>query len=322
MVHWKQADNSITTKSGPILLLGLLLLVIALTGIFSLFLVQRASDAIRVNTEIQRLILEMDRDLETARHYHAGFFLYYARVGFQNAHEDYAQASIRKTAKVVAASQTLKDRINDPRASHAFLENQTDLNLYLSSARRFADTSINSFELATQLAAPGTGFEQRLEAAVNELKSLTAYSEPLFSQARTIEDFIQKYRVKQKRPLMQSAFNIIFDIHRQLPAIPGTASDKDSIDSVLTQIETLADRILTIHVAIDSIFKDFMLQEQAARDISKNSSPWQTTRSSLRPVPDLPDPQPGHGVRDCSGTGACGPDHRFRPGHLWRGYPL
>lgn len=276
MTYWKKMrgaweNQSITLKHGAgIGLLVFLMMVIASTGMLSLYLVQKADDAIRINTDIQRLIFEMDREMERARHLHGQFFLYYPRIGLQKAHEDYAQPSIRKTAQVVSASHALGRMITRPEVGDAFQESKIDLNLYLSSAKRFADTSIQSFELVTRLAAPDNGLEDLLDKSLQDLKIEVVQIDELFDATLDMEGFINQYLLKRKRHLMQSAFNITFQLRHRIntPSFV-TAWQKDRLNGLLERIEAIDHQILEIDVAIDSKFKDFILQESTAHSASE-----------------------------------------------------
>ena len=55
---------------------------------------------------------------------------------------------------MVSISKALKEMISRPEVSETIFKSRIDVNLYLSSAKRFADTSIESVELVTRLAAP------------------------------------------------------------------------------------------------------------------------------------------------------------------------
>ena len=263
-------NRSITVKHRACIgLLVFLTAVVAAAGIAALFFMQVTEKSIEKNTEIRRLILTMDRDMEKARHLHAGFFLYYPRIGLQKAHEEYAQASIRITARVISTSQALREKINDPQIRAAFKESRVDLNLYLSSAKRFADTSIASFELVTRLATPGKGLEDRINQGLKDLKILLMTPEGPVYTVQTAEDLIHQYLIKRKRHLMRSAFNLIFDLRRKIDRFFPDPAQKERIEALVDQIKADADQILDVDVAISSKFQDFILQENAARTASE-----------------------------------------------------
>ncbi len=273
MIHKSQffkfwQDKSIGLKlKAAISLFLFLMLFIALTGIISLYQIRKAEQIIRINTSIQSLTFEMERDMGKARHLHANFFLHYPQMGLQKAHENFAQPSIRKTAMVVSTSQALKEMINHPDVRHSFQESQIDFNLYLSSAKRFADTSIESFELAAKLATPENGLEDILKKNVRELKAQLAQFKELALAGHDIEDMVNRYWIERKRHYIQSAFNSIFLLEKRLETKSFVRLEK--IKLLIAHIKKTADEILKIDVAIDSKFKDFILQEQSAHSASE-----------------------------------------------------
>ena len=159
--------------------------------------------------------------------------------------------------------------INRLNAIDALGGHHIDLNLYLSSAKRFADTSIKSYELVTLLATPETGFESRMDKSLNALSTLVTNTGGLHAFYHETKDLIEAYRLKRERHLMQSAFNVMFRLRKDIKdtsALDDT--QKQSVVSVLNQIRGTADEILDIDLAINAKFKDFLLQEAAVRSAS------------------------------------------------------
>ena len=80
MSYWGRSykcflNQSLLTKSS----LGLgflvaLMVIVALTGYFSLRYLRMANNAINTNSEIQQFVLEMDGGMAKARHLHGKFF--------------------------------------------------------------------------------------------------------------------------------------------------------------------------------------------------------------------------------------------------------
>ncbi|SMC38683.1 PAS domain-containing protein [Desulfocicer vacuolatum DSM 3385] len=273
MINWKRCykfwhNQSISLKSS--LGLGVLLLLmagVAITAYISLRYVRIANNAIEVSTEIQRLVLKMDGEMSKARHLHGKFFLYYPRTGLNEAHEKYAQPSIRQTARVVSISRLLKDMIERPEVSNAISKSQIDVNLYLSSAKRFADTSIDSFELVTRLATPEKGLYDRLERLLGSLKTAFKDMPDLYFE---MASFARQYQVTHERFLMQSAFNVAFKLRKSMAMDPSfTQMHKKKINMMLDHFQELAEESMTVDVAIHSRFNDFVLQERITGTISE-----------------------------------------------------
>ena len=224
---------SITTRFtlGVGLLLTLIVLVAA-TGYISLYIARNSEDAIRTSTRIRRLILEMDRGMERARHLHAEFFLQYPLIGLTAAHKQFAQPSVREVARVIATSHTLKKLISQSAVSEALQKSNVNLNLYLSLAKRFADTSIESVELVTNLAAPVNGLEAQMENQFKDLKSALSSEKQilLFNQMKA---YVQDYRLHRKRDLMQSAFNTAFELRKCIASDAATTAVAVKLTSVI-----------------------------------------------------------------------------------------
>lgn len=265
---WKKI--SITTKfSGGVSLLILLMLVVALTGYISLHYVRKADDFIRASTKIQALVFEMDRRMEKARYLNSEFFVQYPRIGLQQAHDAYAKASILEAEKVISISHNLAETIKNSQVSNSLRESNIDLNLYLSSAKRFADTSMKSIDLVNRMVTPETGLEDVMNSHIQELETLFSKQTEFYESFHEMEHLIKDYRLKRERHLMQSAFNMEFKLRQDIQTGLLDNKVKQAIDMHLEQIHIIANKILDIDVAIDSKFRDFHLQQKAAGNVSE-----------------------------------------------------
>lgn len=260
---------SITTRFAlGIGLLLCLIVTVSLTGYLSIFFVRRADNAIDLSMEIQRMVLTMDRGMERARRLHADFHLLYPAIGLTAAHEQYAQPSVRQIAKVITISHDLKMLISRSAVSEALLERHVDLNLYLSSAKRFADTSIQSVELATMLAAPDRGLIARLHHHMDTLER-HLISHQVAELCAQIRAHVQEYHVSSKRHMMQSAFNTVFQIDNVIHRLPGIQeAQREAIDQLLIRFKSTAEEILAVDAAIKAKFNDFAIQAKAVEPIS------------------------------------------------------
>lgn len=261
---------SITTRFGlGIGLLLSLIVTVAATGYLSIKFIRDAGKSIQISTEIQRLVLEMDRGMEKARRLHGDFFLQYPEIGLTKAHEHYAQPSVRQIAQVITVSNTLKNLIAQSKVSDALRKSHVDLNLYLSSAKRFADTSIQSVELVTELAAPERGMEARLEDHFAALQTEMAKAENLARLYSEMKSFVQEYRITRKRFLMQSAFNVASRLREEIDNVSAFDRDqRESINNLLDRCINTAEKILEIDVAIKAKLNDFTLQAENVDPVS------------------------------------------------------
>ncbi len=261
---------SISSKFGLGLALFLFLLVmVAATGYISLITVGKAEKSILTSLEIQQLVMDMDRGMEKSRRLYGDFFLQYPVIGFEKAHQQYIQPSIRQIAQVISTSQSLKHKIEQSNVSQALQKTHIDLNLYLSSAKRFAKTSIESVELVTELSAPDRGLERQLVNRMHDLETELSGHTALLTLYHEMQSQSQEYRIARKRFLMQSAFNVAFSLNRQLEnEIALDIQKKKRITTLLDQSLDIAKKILETDVQIKSIINDFSLQEKTVSPIS------------------------------------------------------
>ena len=270
--RWR--EFSITAKFGSAFGLLLALIVsVAITGYVSLTFVRNATEAvILTSTKIQRLVLEMESGMEKARLLHRDFFLQYTKIGFKKARELYAERCIQQIAKVVTLSAELQQLIAESEVSDALRKSDVNLNLYLSSAKRFSDTFLESVELVTTLATPETGLQAQMAQYSVSLRDIldTTDDHSLTNQYRDMRAFEKEYLITRQRPFMQSAFNAAFRLRRAIENTTTLKPDrKVQARTHLDNYETTAKEILGLDVVIRSKFNDFALQAEAVDPISK-----------------------------------------------------
>ncbi len=247
-----------------------LIITVAAAGYLAMDSVKTAEDAIYTSTEIQKLVLEMDRGMERARRLHGDFLVQYPRIGLAAAHERFAQPSARQIAQVIVASNELKLLIQHPGVGDAIRKTHVDLNLYLSFAKRFADTSIQSVELVTELATPQKGLDDQLDICLDRLRDVIANNRlltPLFTE---MKDDVQEYLITRKRYQMQSAFNVAFRIRDTAAAMRELSQDtREDINQSLNQCLAISGKMIQVNTAIRSNLNDFTLQSDAVNNASK-----------------------------------------------------
>ncbi len=268
--RWRKL--SITTKfSSAFTLLLVLNLLVVITSYVALTIVRRETEAaILTGTEIQGLVLEMDRDLQEAHVLQRDFFLQYPLIGFAEARQVYALKAVQKMAGVVTLSKDLQQRIATSDVSTALRERNVDLNLYLSAAERYADTFLESVELVTQLAAPETGLEAQLAQHSALLQDiLQTDGQNLITLYQDMKIFEKDYLVTRQRPVMQSALNVAFQLRQAIEDTPTlTIEQKAQAQTHLDNYRSIAEDIVELDVDIRSKLNDFNLQAEAVNPIS------------------------------------------------------
>lgn len=125
------------------------------------------------------------------------------------------------------------------------------MNLYLASAKRFADTSIESVELITERAAPETGLEAQLMNVCRSLDASLQGHQPSLAIMHTSCSFFKDYLILRQRFLMQSSLNefseLITAIEQDSSLSP---SRKEALFKLLDAYYELADKLLAVDLAI------------------------------------------------------------------------
>ena len=277
MNPWKYISQSLegmsisTRFSFGIALLLSLFVTVSATSYLSMEFVIDAQKTIQTSTEIQRLVLEMHRGMEKARRLHGDFLLRYPEIGLENAYEQYAQPAAIQITQVVTVNNALKHLIDQSKVSDPLRKARVDLNLFLSSAKRFAETSVQSVEMVKELAAPETGLDVQLEENFAALKQETDNYDSLTKLYGEMKSFAQDYRISRKRYLMQSAFNTAFRLRKEIdysPVIGPVQSKK--INLLIDRCIATAHKILEIDVGIKAKFNDFALQAEAVDAVLKS----------------------------------------------------
>ncbi len=250
-------------------LLFFFMLLISITAGLSFISIHNAEEDIRRSTEIGQQILEMDRGMERARRLLGDFFIYHQRMGLQEAHQRYAQPSVRQIARVIRISSALKNNLYRSMVSNRSNINEIDLNLYLAAAKRFADTSIEAVELISRRAAPKRGLEAQIHQVGTTLKQalqgvpslLNIYSQAVLSY--------KDYLISRRRSLMQSVFNADERLRKAVEQDPTLSETlKNRIFDRIDTCRTLAEKLLAVDLKISEKMRDFSLQEQTVTPVS------------------------------------------------------
>lgn len=267
---WRWKKLGLTLKFSLVFALLLtLFILIAITGYISYFNIQSAEYQIQQTKNITRHVLQMDRGMERAYRLHGDFFLHYKYIGFQKAHEQYALPSVRQTSKVIKLSNELKHLLLKTDSIQVDKRYESDVNLYLASAKRFADTSIEAVELVTLRSAPKRGVEARLMRVCQSLGEILEPHKALLEKSNRTCSFFKDYLIHRQRHLMQSSLNELNSLKNAIEndsLLPADIKDAFSLD--LLSYQTFSDELLSLDLAINSKFNDFQIQQRMLTPIS------------------------------------------------------
>lgn len=264
--------QGITAKFGLALTLLLgLLLVEGVISFFAMTMLRAAGEGIRARQEIRQIVFEMDGLRERSRRLQRDFFINYPEIGFSKAEQLYFVPAKQTIARVVALSDRLRELAADPDTSEALRKRNTDITLYLSTARRFPAIFEDLVGMVTTLAAPGSGLQGQLKARQAALGALAADNPEARSLHREMTLLEHEYWLNRQRPAMQSALNVGFQLGQALEAdrrLP--AEKKAAAKALLRGYADTARQILDLDVAIRSKLNDLTLQARAADPISED----------------------------------------------------
>ncbi|MEB3884631.1 ATP-binding protein [Lyngbya sp. CCY1209] len=271
-IHKRWKNISITTKfTSAFAVLLLLMMLLGITGYISLVIVRRKTEsAIVVSSEIQRLVLEMDRGLQAARVHQRDFFLRYPEIGFAEARDTYAKNAVKHIAEVITFSYELKKITSKSEFGQNFQAKQSDINLFLSSAKRYSNTFLESVELVTTLAAEETGLVAKINQVSSSLREQLEGKEDELTDLYLQMEFYEKdYLVTKQRPFMQSGFNVASQLRQEIETSQTLSlEDKEKAFKSLQNYRELATQMLQIDAEIRRRFRDFELQAESIDPIA------------------------------------------------------
>lgn len=247
-----------------------LIAFILVSWLWSLRQVNQARTTIADCTAIERTVLDMDRLLEKARRLHGDFCVQYTRIGLAEAHVQFAQPSIRLVAEAVTASTDLKKMLDQSPVGKGLPQHRVDLNLYLASAKRFGDTSLQSIDLITRLAAPERGLEATLNRLLTQLNSALSPIPAMVDLNGDLQLTLQRYLSLRQRPLMQTAFNTLVHIEEQLDRRPYPAhTGAPPLHDLLAALKATGEEMVQVDTELKNKLNDFNLQNNISQPIAR-----------------------------------------------------
>lgn len=269
--RWRKLSITIKFMLAFGLLLALIVLM-AVTGFLALNAVRRQTEAaILTSLEIQRLILEMDSDLQQARRLEKEFFLRWPTQGFAPARQLYANEHSKQIAQVVQVSNKLQDLTQRAEVSRPLRRSGEGLTTYGPLVNLYASSFNNSVELAAGLAEPDSGVLARLDESSAQLfNTLQLTADPtLIAFYREMQSFEKEYLLTRQRPKMQLAFNVGGLLQNAI----GNSARLDAEQKALAQdqlrtYEAIARELLDVDNRIRTLRNGFDLQATAVDPIT------------------------------------------------------
>lgn len=253
---------------------GLLLVLIVLTaliGFFALNAVRRTEAAIVTSLEIQRLVLQMDGQLQEARQLEKEFFLRWPTIGFDEARQTFAQGYNTRISGVRDASLQLQRLTQTTQVGESLRDSSGDLTTYRALVNLYATSFNQAVELAAELSKPDDGVLARLELHSDLLRNTlqAAGSPELMALYQEMRAFEKEYLLTRQRPKMQLALNVARRLEQSIDESPTlNPSQQSRAKTYLSDYRAVAGQLLNIDNQIRTLRNGFDLQATAVNPIS------------------------------------------------------
>jgi signal transduction histidine kinase/HAMP domain-containing protein len=267
--RWKSLSISYKFNLGFGLLLALMLFI-AVTSVAALFFVRQETETVILsNIEIEGLVLETERKLQTSRNKQSEFFAQYPLIGLNTARQQYALPAIQEMADMIILSTELRQRLSAANLTQGSSITEVDLNLYLSAAQRNNDTFIEAIELVSTLADDETGLEGQLAQQAAIMETITAEDITLSNIYKDMRIFEARFLATRRRPIMQSALNESVALQQAIEQSDDIeTAEKETVLAAISNYQAIANEIVELDAQLRSKRNDFVLQDQAFQPIS------------------------------------------------------
>gem|GEM_PF-6084992 len=217
---------------------------------------------------IQKLVFEMDRDLEKVRRIKHEFSLQNIRTHPFVFDDDFTDRIYRQLTGIAKHSQSLKMLISQSNVSQALQQRHINMNLYYSIANRCHTVFQELVVLVEQLVADQTGLQHQL---INIARALQSQIE-ISGKADLLHEFdrmqinTKDYLFTRQRPFMQSALNNAFLLNKKIQENPHDAAT--DLPATLADYVSIAKAIADMDVRIQTKSNDFDLNTETLEPIS------------------------------------------------------
>lgn len=174
-----QFINRLSIGSKLSLSFGLLLIIILMemgVSIIALNLIWESTSSIQLNAEVERIVLNMSRNWESAQRLEKLFFFQSASMPGDQAYKYYALPASTKINEIIRDGARLKqiNRSNGTRSPLA--DKNKELDQVLSEISQYASTLQDATDLELQLSSSETGQRQDLENKARTLLSTLQFT--------------------------------------------------------------------------------------------------------------------------------------------------
>lgn len=262
------------------LVFTVLFLMIFILGGFSFFIILNISSTIEndiyENEIIFDYVTEINLDLEIARRLNTQFFLEYSSIGVLEAQEKYLLPSIEYIRHMISQGDKLKIKLQNSKVSSRLKDEDVDLNLYLSLADYFVNTSFDSADIVNELSQSEVGLIDRFLSHLDKFRELIEEHEEdslhdlLHDYYYELAQNEKQYLLTTQRPFMQSTFNTLAELKIIIDNSPDMGeSEKNKFNELFDNYVLDTEDLLEADVTLKSKKIFFELQAEITDSISQ-----------------------------------------------------
>jgi diguanylate cyclase (GGDEF)-like protein len=256
-----QGINRLSISTKISISFGALLLVILIeigVSIAALNLIWNSTSSIQINAEIERTVLNMSRNWESAQRLQKIFFFQSASISSDQAYKLYALPASTKISEIIRDGARLKQINRSFSEKSPLLQKDTDIDQILSEISAYASTLQEATDLEMELSSTDTGLRQKLEYKAQSLLKTLQISDQnsnalsLYYRIRFFdEDYMIYHRESSDVAADQYLEQLYLAINDQIPLI----GNRNKALSALNDYKIIRDKIILTDAGIQGKIK-------------------------------------------------------------------
>ena len=248
-----------------------LILLIAAASYSSFLYIHKAEEDIRLSTQINHLVLQIDLGQQKAKQFITTFYHHHHLTSLREAKEQYAKPAIEEITHTIALSNELKQMVSQEKSPVLSADVAVDLPFYFASPRHLADTVTATLELIEKREGPFSGIQARLQTMsaqlAHELKPFPTFS----NRYAEVIILFKEYLLSHKQTAMDSALAIFSELVASIDkSNEFSAEQKLFFHQWHGKMTALAQELLKIDLAIGEKLHTFSTHEQHTAPISQH----------------------------------------------------
>lgn len=196
---------------------------------------------INTNFTIERLVLQMNAGMQSARQRERSFILRYPEVGFERAYALYGRDALRSLDEVIALSEQLRNVLQEATEANA---QASVVALFLSLAEQYKTSYLDVTAAVETLATPDVGLEDRLARALTNIGLYASNRNIIDDMYNNVFAAQQMYLRNKQASVLQGAISEVERIVEATDLLFNT--DRSGDQTLRTGIRRAAENYITL----------------------------------------------------------------------------